>query len=417
MSWDHRKRDNCRLCRSTRLEKVLTLGETPPANELLSAEELGGEQDKFPLDLYFCNDCHHVQLLDIVNPERLFRNYLYVSGTSPVFRQHFKDYADFAIDNYDIAKGSLIVDIGSNDGVLLGYFKERGMNIQGVDPAESIAESARARGIDTIGEFFTPDIAARIVAERGPASVVVANNVVAHIDDLHEILRGVSTLLSADGLFLFEVSYLKDVLEKTLFDTIYHEHVDYHAVGPLCNFFAVNGFELVDVMTVPSHGGSLRAVVKKKNGSYPLQDSVQDFIKQENRLGLYRASTYMAFGERINALGKELRNLLRSFKSGGQRIVAFGYPAKATTLMHQFAIGPEFIDYVVDDNPLKQGLYSPGYKIPIVSSESLRLDRPDVIVILAWNFADPIIAKLEWFLAGGGTVIVPLPKLEVVSRA
>ncbi len=416
MPTDHRIRNDCRLCRSVNLEKVLTLASTPLANELLSEKELAGDQEKFPLALYFCNDCHHVQLLDVINPERLFRNYVYVSGTSPVFRQHFKDYADFVIDKYGVAEGSLIVDIGSNDGVLLGYFKDRGMQVQGVDPAKAIAQSATDGGIDTLGEFFTPEFATRIVAGRGPASIVVANNVFAHIDNLHEILEGVSLLLDQEGLLVIEVSYLKDVLEKILFDTIYHEHLDYHSVAPLRTFFAANGFELIDVMAIPSHGGSLRAVAKKKGGSYPVQDSVATFIDEEARLGLYLASTFRAFDTQIKALGNELLDLMKSIKSRGKSIVGFGLPAKATTLMHQFRIGPEFIDYIVDDSSLKQGLYSPGYKIPVVSSERLQIDKPDCIVILAWNFAVPIIAKLDWHIKGGGTVVIPLPELKIIGK-
>ena len=416
MPVNYRKRDDCRQCGSTDLEKVLALAPTPPANELLREQQLAAEQEKFPLDLYFCNECHHLQLLDIVSPERLFRNYVYVSGTSAVFRQHFEDYAEWVIDTYGIAPGSLIVDIGSNDGVLLGYFKERGMSVQGVDPAREIAESASAKGIDTIAEFFTPEIADQIVADKGRASVVVANNIFAHVDRPELILEGVARLMGPDCLFVVEVSYLKDVLEKTLFDTIYHEHLDYHSVGPLQRFFAANGFELVDVMAVPSHGGSLRAVAKRKGGAYPVQDSVEQFISQEDRLGLYRASTYRDFGKQINDLGKELRQVMTSIKSEGKRIVAFGLPAKATTLMYQFGIGPDYIDYVVDDSPLKQGLYSPGYGIPVVSGERLRTDKPDCIVILAWNFAEPIISKLDWYLSDGGTVIVPLPELKIVSK-
>jgi SAM-dependent methyltransferase len=416
MPMDYRKRNDCRLCRSTSLENVLTLAPTPLANELLTAEQLGSEQEKFPLSLYFCDDCHHVQLLDIVNPERLFRNYLYVSGTSPVFKQHFKDYAGFVIDNFGVAEDSLIVDIGSNDGVLLGYFKARGMRVQGVDPARSIAKSATDNGIDTLGEFFTPAIATQIVSDRGHASIVVANNVFAHIDNLHEILEGASRLLDQEGLLVIEVSYLKSVLQDILFDTIYHEHLDYHSVGPLRKFFAANGFELIDVMAIPSHGGSLRAVAKKKGGRFPVQDSVAAFIDEEARAGLYRASTFRAFDEQINVLGGELVDLMKSIKGEGKKIVAFGLPAKATTLMHQFGIGPEYIDYVVDDSPLKQGLYSPGYKIPVVSSERLQVDKPDCIVILAWNFAAPIIAKLDWYIEGGGTVIVPLPELKIVGK-
>lgn len=412
---DYRKRKDCRLCRSKDVEKVLGLEPTSLANELLSKEQLDCEQEKFPLALYFCNDCHHVQLLDVVNPERLYRNYLYVSGTSPVFRQHFKDYADFVIDKFSVPADSLIVDIGSNDGVLLGYFKERGMRVQGVDPAREIAASATQEGIDTLAEFFTPSVAGRIVSERGSAKIVVANNVFAHIDDLHDILRGVSQLLDTDGFLVIEVSYLRDVLEKLLFDTIYHEHLDYHSVAPLQKFFAANGFELVDVLSVASHGGSLRAIAKKEDGAFPVQKSVAAFIADEARAGLFDASTFRSFGERINALGSELLSLLQSMKSNGSKIAGFGLPAKATTLMHQFGIGPEYIDYIVDDSPLKQGLYSPGYKIPVVSSDRLKADNPDCVVILAWNFADSIIAKLDWLLERGGTIVVPLPELKIVG--
>lgn len=416
MSADHTKRDNCRLCRSTDVEEVLTLAPTALANELVTEDERSATQQKFPLALYFCNDCSHVQLLDVVDPDRLYRNYLYVSGTSPVFRQHFDEYAGSVVDKYGIAEGSLVVDIGSNDGVLLSCFQRRGMVVQGVDPAEAIAAQATENGIDTLPEFFSPDVATRIVTERGPASLVVANNVFAHIDDLHSVLEGVSRLLGDDGFLVIEVSYLKDVLEKVLFDTIYHEHLDYHSVGPLRRFFAENGFELVDTISIPSHGGSLRAVARKKGGDYPVQESVAAFVAEEERLGLYRASTFRAFAERIDALGDELLAVMNSMKARGKTIAGFGLPAKAATLMHQFGIGPEYIDFVVDDSPMKQGLYSPGYQIPVVASDRLQSDRPDCIVILAWNFADPIIAKLDWHIEDGGTVIVPLPQLRIVGE-
>jgi len=233
----YRTRESCRLCSSRALERVLSLTPTPPANAFVTAVERDRPQPVFPLDLHFCRDCGHVQLLTVVDPRVLFENYVYVSGTSPVFVRHFEAYADDVMRYFSLEHGALAVDIGSNDGTLLGFFQKAGLRILGIDPAKAIAEAATARGIPTIAGFFTPASAARIRAEHGPAAVITANNVFAHIDDLSGVTEGVRSLLSPDGVFVFEVSYLVDVIEKTLFDTIYHEHLCYHSVRPLIPFF------------------------------------------------------------------------------------------------------------------------------------------------------------------------------------
>lgn len=413
---DLHRREDCRLCGAADFSKVIELAPTPPANELLGKDQLDEPQDTFPLDVYFCNGCRHVQLLDVVSAERLFRDYVYVSGTSPVFRKHFRDYAEQIAERYGLRRDSLVVDIGSNDGTLLAQFKELGFErVQGIDPATAIAAAATEAGIPTIAEFFTPSLADEIVATAGPAGLVVANNVFAHVDDLRSIVAGVRRLLVERGLFVLEVSYLKDVIEKTLFDTIYHEHLDYHTVGPLKAFLESNGLRVIDAYGVESHGGSLRLIAMKGGTPEDVQPSVDRMVAREQELGLYEASTYRAFQKKIDALGTELLVLLDEIKRRGQRIAAFGLPAKATTLMHQFKIDARYIDYVVDDNPLKQAKYSPGYKIPIVASDTLETETPDYVVVLAWNFADSIIRKLESYLRDGGKIIVPLPKLQVVE--
>lgn len=416
MSANHHLRHDCRLCHSSNVEKVLSLAPTPPANELPVSQRDAKAQEKFPLVLYFCNDCKHVQLFDVVSPERLFSNYVYVSGTTPSFREHFHQYAEAIIRDYAIDDDSLVIDIGSNDGTLLSAFKDAGMRVQGIDPAMEIAAAANARGIDTIADFFTADIAREIKSEKGAAKVVVANNVFAHVDNLTGILEGVDTLLEANGIFVIEVSYLKDVIEKTLFDTIYHEHLDYHSVGPLQSFFRNNGFQIIDVIAIESHGGSIRVVAQRLSGNHAERPSVASFINAEAASGMYLAETFRSYENKIGQLGSDLKQLIRSVKDQGKSIAAYGLPAKATTLMHQFDIGSEFIDYVVDDSPLKQGLYSPGYGLRIDGSQRLKTDTPDYIVVLAWNFADPIIKNLSWFLDDGGTIIVPLPELKVVSK-
>ncbi len=407
------RRTTCRLCHGPNLTQVLSLAPTPPANAFVSEDQLSEPQATFPLDVFFCEDCHHVQLLDVVDPAVLFENYVYVSGTSPVFVKHFEDYAGFILDRYAPPPGSLVFDIGSNDGTLLKAFKKAGYKVLGVDPAKDIAGKATADGIETISGFFSPDMAEDILCKHGAASVITANNVFAHIDDLGGVLDGVRSLLADDGVFVFEVSYLVDVFEHTLFDTIYHEHLAYHALGPLVTFMQAHDMELIGATRVASHGGSLRAVAGPKTGSRPVEASVNELIDLERAMGLNKAETYRDFGIRIDVLKAELSTLLRAKKAENRTIAAFGAPAKATTLMYHFGIGPDVIDFIVDDSPLKQGLYSPGMHIPVVPSSAIYDKKPDDVVILAWNFAVPIMEKHKDFKASGGKFIVPLPSVEI----
>ena len=392
---------------------VLQLAPTPPANAFVPADERGRPQERFPLDVFFCEDCAHVQLLDVVDPRLLFENYVYVSGTSPVFVKHFEDYARDVRTRFAPAPGSLVVDIGSNDGTLLRFFKDAGHAVLGIDPAKKIAEEATRAGIPTRAAFFTPAMAQALRAELGPASVITANNVFAHIDDLRGVVEGVRTLLAPGGVYVFEVSYLVDVFQHTLFDTIYHEHVAYHSVKPLVRFFRENGMELVEALRVPSHGGSLRGIAQLAGGPHPVGASVAAALRNEEQLGLDRPETFVQFGRNIEGLKQDLGRLLRDLKKQGKRIAAFGAPAKATTLMFHFEIGPDLVDFIADDSPLKQGLFSPGYHIPVLPAAALYEQKPDYVVILAWNFAGPIMKKHEAYRAAGGHFIVPIPTLAV----
>lgn len=407
-----RRRTECRLCDGTTLTELFKLTPTPPANAFVKSAE---PQQTFPLDLFYCNCCGHVQLLDVVDPSVLFENYVYVSGTSPVFVKHFQDYADAAIKEFGLPPGSFVVDIGSNDGTFLQFFQDEGLRVLGIDPAVKIAEAANERGIETMVGFFTPLLAEQIRASRGPAAAVFANNVFAHVDDLAGLTRGVAELLAPDGLFCFEVSYLADVVEKTLFDTIYHEHLAYHAVTPLVRFLDRCGLELIGASRVPSHGGSLRGVAQLKGGPRAIGPSVSEFLELEQRLGLLRPDTFRRFFKNVEARKIELRALLGKLKDRGCRIAGFGAPAKATTLMHHFALGPETFDFIVDDSPWKQGLLTPGLHVPVLPPSAIAEKRPDYLLVLAWNFAESIIAKNEAFRAAGGKFIVPLPKVKVVE--
>jgi SAM-dependent methyltransferase len=408
-----RRRDTCRLCGGKTLEPVFSLTATPPANAFVPKEKLRQAQQAFPLDLHFCADCAHLQILDVVDPSVLFEDYVYVSGTSPVFVEHFRKYAEAVLAETQPKAGSLVVDVGSNDGTLLRFFKDAGMKVLGVDPARAIAAEATRKGIETWAEFFTAELAQKIRQERGAAAAVTANNVFAHADDLKGILQGVRGLLAPDGVFVFEVSYLVDVYEKTLFDTIYHEHVAYHSVKPLVRFFAENGLELIEARRVDSHGGSLRGWAQLKGGPRQVGASVRELVALEEKLGLDRAGTFREYAKKIDGVKAKLGTLLRDLKKQGKTLAGFGAPAKATTLMFHFGLGPDLIDFIVDDSPLKQGLYSPGLHIPVLPSSAIYEKKPDYLLILAWNFAPSIMGKHKAFSEKGGKFIVPLPEVSV----
>ncbi|MFA6316811.1 MAG: class I SAM-dependent methyltransferase [Elusimicrobiota bacterium] len=413
MSGACRRRADCRLCGNPDLVEVLKLTPTPPANAFVKESERGKPQQTFPLDFFLCKACGHLQMLDVVDPAVLFEDYVYVSGTSPVFVKHFEKYAEAVLTRYSVKPDSLVVDIGSNDGTLLKFFQKAGMRVLGIDPAKEIARQANASGVETLPVFFTERLAGELRVQRGPASVVTANNVFAHSDDLKGMLAGIQTLLADDGVFVFEVSYLLDVYTKTLFDTMYHEHVAYHSVRPLRDFFKAHGMELIAAERVDSHGGSLRGTAQLARGPRRPDPSVEALIAEEARVGLQTSETLKAFGAKIDGVKASLQKLLKDLKAQGKRIAGFGAPAKATTLMYHFGLGPDLIDFIVDDSPWKQGLFSPGLHIPVTSSQAILDQKPDYLLILAWNFAEPIMAKQKAFTDMGGRFILPLPEVAV----
>ena len=405
--------ETCRLCGGAQLETVLSLAPTPPANAFVTAERVDEVQALYPLDVGLCGSCAHVQLLDVFDPAALFEDYVYVTGTSPSFVAHFESYAADVIAGFGLAAGELVVDIGSNDGTLLRAFQAAGAQALGIEPAKAIARRANAEGIETRTGFFDRALAQAIRDERGPARFVTANNVFAHIDDLGGTLDGIASLLAPEGVFVAEFSYLADVVEKTLFDTIYHEHLDYHSLGPLIGFFEAHGLDLFDARRTPAHGGSLRIFAAPTRARRPIGAEVGRRIEDERRLGLDRASTFRRFGENIGRRGAKLTSAVRELRAEGKRVAGFGAPAKATTLLFHFGLGRDELDFIVDDSPWKQGLYSPGLHVPIVPAEAIAREKPDVLVILAWNFAAPIMAKHQAFRDRGGRFLLPLPEVRM----
>jgi len=413
MNSDYSRRKDCRLCSSNNLISILKLEPTPPANAFITKEQKKEKQICFPLELFFCKNCFHVQLLDIISPKLLFENYLYVSGTSKVFVKHFEEYAKEILEKYPLSKNARVMDIGSNDGTLLQFFKGEKYFVLGIDPAKKISEDTSKKGIETITDFFNYELALKIRKQYGPISLITANNVFAHIDDLVDFVKGIHHILSKDGIFVFEVSYLADVIRNTLFDMTYHEHLSYHSILPLMTFFTKNDLELIDVIKTNVHGGSIRCIVQLQGGIHKIRDSVDQIIKEEIEMGLNDLSVFIKFAENINLQKSKLLELLKKIKDENKTIAGFGAPAKSTTLLYHFNIDPKIIEYIVDDNKLKQNLFSPGKHIPIVSSNIIYENTPDYLLILAWNFAESIMKNHQEFKKQGGKFIIPLPRLEI----
>jgi SAM-dependent methyltransferase len=416
MSGDYYFRDTCRLCESRRLDKVVELTPTPPGNRVLTAAELSQPAPRYPLEVYLCASCHHVQLGHVVDPRILYRNqYSYVTGTSPVFVDHFRRYAAEAIERFGLRPGDRVADIGSNDGTGLSFFQQAGMTVLGIDPATEIAARATAAGIPTVSEFFGKELALRLRAEHGPARLITSHNACAHIDDLGGVIDGVAAWLADDGVFVMEVGYFVDVHENGWFDTIYHEHVDYHTVAPLIGFFQRRGMEVVSVQRIAPQGGSIRVMVQKAGGPLRSDGTAEALARMKAELGLQDPARLRAFNDRLTSIKERLLALLRGLKQDGKRIAGYGAPTKSTTLMMHFGLDGELIDFIVDDNPLKQGHYTPGTHVAIGSADLLREHRPDYLLILAWNFAAPIMQKNREFEDAGGRFILPMPEPRIVS--
>lgn len=406
---------NCRVCKEKAFTKVLTLGPTPLANAFLRKDQLDQAEQYFPLDVYFCNSCSFLELGHVVDPKILFGNYVYVSSTSSIFVKHFQDFANHIVDRFRLeGTSSLVIDIGSNDGILLIPFKKAGLRVLGIEPASQIAKVARNQGIPTLAQFFSVKLAKQIVKKYGKAKIVTATNVFAHIDDLDEVIKGLEILLDNDGIFIMEAPYLVDFLKKRYFDLVYHEHLSYWAITSLITLFKRFGMTVFDVQKVAVHGGSIRVFVRKNKGPFKIGKRVEESLRKEKKHKLQIIDTYLAFANEVLENKVKLVTLLSRLKAKGKRIAAYGAPAKGNTLLNFFSIGTEIVDYVVDDSPWKQGLYTPGKRIPVVSSKTLYEDRPDYLLILAWNFAESIMKTHKRIRELGGRFIIPVPKPKIV---
>jgi SAM-dependent methyltransferase len=396
------------------LELVVPLAPTPVAEKYVTADELDQRQPVYPLDLYLCLDCGHVQLLDVVDPEFLFDNYTYESGNTKPLVQHFDEVAGSLCARYRLAPKSLVVDVGSNDGSLLRPFQKRGLRVLGVDPAREIAQKATQSGIPTLPHFLTLDLARQIRSQHGPASVVCAFNVFAHADNLGSMAEAIKEMLAPDGVFVFEVSYLLDVLDRMLLGTIFHEHLSYHSIKPMAAFLRRHGMDLIDVQRVMIQGGSIVATAQLAGGPHAASTVVAELLELERERGLDRPQTLKDFAAQLRKLREQLGGMMAEFKQRGKTVWGYGAARSGTTLIAQMNLG-KVISFIVDDSPDKQNKFSPGDHIPILPSKALYERKPDYAFILAWIHAQRIIENNQPYLAQGGHFIVCFPQIQVIG--
>ncbi len=405
-------RTTCRICDSREIRPVLSLGTTPLADGLRRKEQLSQNEPIFPLNVAFCPRCSLLQLLETVPPEVLFcQDYPYYSSFSPALLQHSRANALDLIDSRHLNAGSLVIELASNDGYLLKNFVEHGIPVLGIDPADGPARAAEKIGIPTLCTFFSKNLAHELAANGKAADVIIGNNVLAHVADLHGFVEGIRTLLKDDGVAVIEMPYVKDLVDHCEFDTIYHEHLCYFSVTALDHLFRMHSLFLNDVKHLSIHGGSLRIYVEKTENLSP---AVRDMLRTEAVEKVNQIDYYRGFAERVERIRKELRSLLGSLQREGARIAAYGAAAKGSTMINYSGIGPDLLDFVVDRNIHKQGLYMPGQNIPVLGPEVLLERMPGYVLLLAWNFADEILQQQQEYRQRGGRFIIPVPTPRVV---
>lgn len=404
----------CRSCGGRNLKLVLSLGRTPLANALLTAEQLTLPEPTYPLDLAFCPECSLVQITDTVPPEILFRDYVYFSSFSDALLAHAKKIAEQLIQSRKLGPHSLVIEIASNDGYLLQYFKQAGIPVLGIEPATNVARVAEERGIRTLNDFFGENLAGKLCDDGHRADVLIGNNVLAHVADLNGFVHGVSRVLKDDGVAQFEVPYVKELIDHCEFDTIYHEHLCYYSLTALDRLAQRHGLRIVDVERIPIHGGSLRVQFALERSTQKVSSAVNKLLRKEAAWGVDRFQFYADFGKRVEQLGEKLKSQLKQLKQQGKRIAAYGAAAKGSTLLNCFGIGRETIDFVVDRSTHKQGRYMPGVRIPILGPDELLKQMPDYALLLTWNFADEILKQQTEYRNRGGKFIIPVPEPKVV---
>ncbi len=401
----------CYICSSNNLTNFLDLGNHPPPLNFVTKEKILENNAIFPLQVFFCNSCGLVQLGNAVDPKIMFKEYIYTSGISTAFRSHLESFTKKLMEKFTPNDDDLVIDIASNDGTLLHFFKNSGIRVLGIEPS-NIAEIAEENGIQTINDFFTEAIAKKILDENGQAKIITITNAFAHIKDLDSLMKGVKILLKENGVFVSESQYLVDIIEKLEYDTIYHEHLRYYCLKPLIQLFEKYDMEVFDCERISSHGGSIRVFASLK-GKFAKSENVKDIIEYENKLKLSEIETYQKFAKKIYENKNKLISLLTKIKDDGHNIVGISAPARSSTILNFCNINSENLEYIAEKSHLKIGKFTPGSHIQVVDDKQLVIDQPDFALLLSWHLSDSIIPKIrnDGFK---GKIIVPLPEPIII---
>ena len=403
----------CLIC-STHTEKIISFGKMPIANGFIKPDQFDKEYF-FDLEVGFCPNCTMVQLMEQPDPKKMFHeNYAFFSSTSALQVKHFGEFSQSVIDEHLNEEDPFVVEIGSNDGIMLENFHRAGIRHLGVEPSENVANVAIKKGINTTSAFFDEKLADNIISENGKADAILAANVMCHIPYLHSVAAGIKKLLKKTGVLIFEDPYLGDIIEKTSYDQIYDEHAFYFSVVSIAYLFGHHQLEVVDVLPQRVHGGSMRYVIAHK-GEKTIKESVKIQLKKEKELSLDRMETFHCFRKRIEASRNELIDLLKKLKEQGKRVVGYAATSKSTTVTNFCGINPDLVEYISDTTPIKQGKYSPGAHIPVKSYELFKKQYPDMALLFAWNHAEEIMAKEKQFIKNGGKWIVYVPEVKVIE--
>jgi hypothetical protein len=408
--------NKCRFCSSLLTNTFVDLGVAPPCNQIITHNQFNKPEKVYPLHAYVCSDCFLVQVPNIVAREEVFNpEYSYFSSYSQSWLKHCEKYVEDIISRFGFNTESKVVELASNDGYLLQYFKQRGIPCLGVEPTANTAAVARQKGIETVECFFGQQSADFIRRNKGPADLIIGNNVLAHVPDINDFVGGVKTLLNDWGVVTMEFPVLSKLMEKGLWDTIYHEHFSYLSLTTVNEIFGSHGLVVFDVDVLPTHGGSIRVYARHAyNTGFVVRERVRDMLFEEEALGVFEPSYYARFAGRVARSKRDILNWIMRAKNNGQKVVGFGAPGKGNTLLNYCGIGADFIDFVVDDNPHKQGHYLPGSRIPILSPSSIYEAKPDYVIIMPWNLKDEIAPKLSYVKDWGGQLVVFLPEVRVL---
>ena len=409
------KNFECRFCRCKINYVFVDLGTSPLSNAFLTDKTLEEPEKKFPLKVFVCENCFLVQLPEFESPGNIFNDYAYFSSYSKSWLEHVENYVNMITEKNSLGKDNLVIELASNDGYLLQFFKKKEIPVKGIEPAANVAKIAQEKGIETIVEFFGEKLAKKLSSEGTKADLIIGNNVLAHVPNINNFVKGISILLKTNGVVNIEFPHLLQIIQHNQFDTIYHEHFSYLSLSTVKKIFEFHNLIIFDVEEIPTHGGSLRIYAKHMtNKNFKIQHSVNNLLEKEKDLGLMNLSFYLEFTKKVELIKKKLIEFFNNTKQNGKKIVCYGAAAKGNTLLNFCKINKDSIEYVVDNNPHKQGLYLPGSHIPIKNPEEIIKTKPDFILILPWNIKEEIMKDTSFIRDWGGKFVIPIPKVVIL---